>query len=101
MLIATELYSTFWRLETEKNVYFKVGDLVGDFTKKLVTRMNSASFNRFLLKTHVGLHAELCGSECGKCKKGVLIETLVSICRVIPISIRLHNSALFVKHCGM
>ena len=41
MFIATELYSTFWWLETE-NWCFEIGDLVGDFTKKLVTRMDGA-----------------------------------------------------------
>ena len=35
----TELYNTFQWLETEKMV-IKIGDLVGEFTKKFVTRMD-------------------------------------------------------------
>ena len=32
MFIATELYSTFWWLETE-DWWFEIGDLIGDYTK--------------------------------------------------------------------
>ena len=40
--ITTELYGTFWLLETKKKQWFEIGDLVVGFTKKLVIRMDGA-----------------------------------------------------------
>ena len=47
MFIATELYDTFGRFETEKNYVLKNGDLVGDFTKKLVIKMDGTPYMIF------------------------------------------------------
>ena len=41
MFIATESYNQFWWLEIEK---FEIGEFVGDFTKKFVTRMDSMPY---------------------------------------------------------
>ena len=46
MFIVTELYSIFWWIQTEN--WFEIPiycDLDGDFTKKLVTRMDGAPYS--------------------------------------------------------
>ena len=52
MFIATEYLAHFSDLK-QKNRWFEIGDLVGDFTKKLVTRMDGAPYYSFKISVSV------------------------------------------------